>query len=89
MGGMKARQEGDSQRGLPTSGLGGSRAVVVPRPGSQTENGAHASSPGVETTPNVGQAYVHGLRQIRAWLPLGFSSTRGAPQPRGKEGTDL
>lgn len=32
MGGMKARQERDRQRGLPASGLGGSRAVVVPRP---------------------------------------------------------
>lgn len=48
LGGMKARQEGDSQHGLPTSGLGGSRAVMVPRPGSQTENGVHASSLGVE-----------------------------------------
>ena len=36
------------QCGLPTPDLGGSRAVVVPRPGSQTENGVHTSSLGVE-----------------------------------------
>ena len=37
-----------------------------------------------KTTPNVGQLYVHGLQQIRAWLTLGFSSTRGAPCPEGR-----
>ena len=40
---MKACQEGGIQCGLPTSDLGGSRAVVVPWPGSQTENGVHTS----------------------------------------------
>ena len=78
---MKACQEGGIQCGLPTSDLGGSRAVVVPWPGSQTENGVHTSI--------VGRLYVHGLQQIWAWLTLGFSSTKGSSPPRRKEGADL
>lgn len=89
MGGMKARQEGDRQRGLPASGLGGSRAVVVPRPEVRQKMEAHASSPGVEAAPNVGQG-------VCAWAPadtgpgyLWVSVPLGVPPAQRKEGTDL
>lgn len=46
-------------------------------------------SPGVEATPNVGQVYVHGLRQIRARYS-GVSVPLGQPPAqREGSGTDL